>query len=269
MRRRQRRRRTGPSYPVGVDPLTTICQFEGLGYIPPTSAVFPDHLLAISIQQADWSGVIEIIRFDHVGDRIVGGTVVSEITFDPSSFLYNYLVGIQYVSNPDRLIVTPGNEVWEVNFDGTSDGPLAVIDDANDVEGFASLPDGRIALADYVRGRLVFLGPDFTRLPQEKDVSVGVGVSQPISLAWNADTQEFLTTSVDPVDGSRVVTAFSFRASHRFAPDSDVYSRGVAFVPAAGGSPTRVAVGSPFGSSRDVLLRHRWPLMCRASGRAA
>src|SRR6185295_14703880 len=97
------------TYPAGVDPLTMILQFEGLGYIPRTSAVFPDHLLAITIRLPDFNSVIEIIRFDRVRDRIVGGTVVKEIGFGMDSPLYTYFLGVEHVGNPDRLIVTAAN----------------------------------------------------------------------------------------------------------------------------------------------------------------
>src|SRR5262249_35602286 len=49
------------TYPGGLDPFSDIVQFEGLGYIPSTSSIFPDHLLALTARFPDFTSVIEII----------------------------------------------------------------------------------------------------------------------------------------------------------------------------------------------------------------
>jgi hypothetical protein len=163
-----------------------ISQWEGLGYVPPDSPIFPDTIIGITIHNG-LRGTIQIIGLD--------GVVLREIVFPQGSPLFSYLGGIAYKA-PDRLLVTAAsNDIFEITFDGT------IVDEAHPVagaqgpfEGLTTIEDGRVVAAEYSTGRLFVLDNTFERRPgDDRDFVVGLGITAS-RLAWNPDTGEFLVS---------------------------------------------------------------------------
>jgi hypothetical protein len=173
---------------------------EGLAYLPSTSALFPDHLLAVTYKFLDDFPFIacplQVIRPD--------GQVVAEIP-TPDDIAINLAASVAF-SPPDRLLVTDfSNEVWTLDFAGNVvSGP--VLTDLS-AEGIVQLPDGRIVTGEGPHLR--FFDAGLSRLPEDdRNVGAGPGLINPLSVAWNADTQQHVVAALSeefPDESSRQV----------------------------------------------------------------
>jgi len=250
-----------------------ISQWEGLGYIPPDSPIFPDTIIGITIHNG-LRGTIQIIGLD--------GIVLREIVFPQGSPLFSYLGGIAYKS-PDRLLVTAAsNGIFEITFDGTIVGEAHPVAGAQGpFEGLMTIEDGRVVAAEYSTGRLFVLDNTFEQRPgDDRDFVVGLGITAS-KLAWNPDTGEFLVSAPGPAGAARVFAVSSNLkqsrlvadlANTRFAPSPvrglgylarenqvaistfGTRIRGIALFDTTTGAfvPPRLALDPPFPVPRDV-----------------
>ncbi len=170
----------------------TPIQFEGLAYLPPGLPRFGDRIAAVLIGE-DGIGRISIVRLD--------GTVEYEIPIVPGSPAENYVTGLAFVP-PNRFLFTPladvGNVVYQTDLEGNVTGPLLSGEPGYSFEGIVPLPGGRIAVSEYALGKLLVYDAAGTHLAnQDRDFHVGIGVSNPDSIAW------------DSISGRLLVNAFS------------------------------------------------------------
>lgn len=158
---------------------------DGLAYLPPTSAQFPDHLAMVTGKLTDdflFLSRIQVMRLD--------GQVVAEIPVPESA---GTAFGVAFLP-PDRLLVTTVfNEIWTLDFDGNSVA-APVSTELLAAEGIVRLADGRIVTSEGAQLR--FYDAAFNRLPQDdRDAGTPTGLVFPLSVAWNSDTHEHLVTA--------------------------------------------------------------------------
>lgn len=162
---------------------------EGLGYIPKNAQSFPDHILLSAVIFNPQASRIEVLRRD--------GQVEAEIIpADPLAS--SYITGVSYLA-PDRILVSTGNTIWEIDFAGNIlAGPVTLYGVA-DIEGVAQLSNGDIVASDYEAGTIFFYDKNLGRLQRKDlDYKVGVGVSAPQGVAWNTDTYQHLINHSSP-----------------------------------------------------------------------
>jgi len=173
--------------PEGTRPIQYLNGFvpdflEGLAYIPENSAHFPDHLIlaanSFSLNQA----------FLEIMER--NGVVVDQIAIDPS--ITTYITGVAFHA-PDRILVSSGNLIWDLDFNGNVIvGPIT-IDNVSDIEGLVQISNGDIAAADYQAGELFFFDQNLNRLQNlDRSYKIGINVSVPAGVTWNTDTNQYL-----------------------------------------------------------------------------
>jgi hypothetical protein len=156
---------------------------EGLAYIPRTSPLFPDDLILAANSFTGFSRLEVMLR---------SGEGVNEIVLDPATF--PYVTGVAFHA-PNRILVSASNQIWDVDFNGNIVGGPITVDGAGDIEGIVQLSDVDIAAADYVAGKLFFFDHNLNRLPnKDRNYKIGVGVSIPIGVAWNSDTNQHLVS---------------------------------------------------------------------------
>jgi len=161
-------------YPDGFVP----DHLEGLAYIPPSSPVFPDHLVLVAMVYGNPFDLrLEVMERD--------GTVVAEIL--PEAPVSDYLVtGVAYKA-PDRLLVSSGDLVYTLDFYGNVVAGPAILEEEASIEGLVQLADGRVAAADYSTGRIFFFDDNLNRLwGDDRECGVGLDLSQPAGMAWDS-----------------------------------------------------------------------------------
>lgn len=171
---------------------------EGMAYIPEDSANFPDDLIlaanSFSLNQA----FLEIMQRN--------GLVVNEIPIDPS--ITTYITGVAFHA-PDRILISSGNLIWDLDFNGNVvAGPVSV-DGTGDIEGLVQISNGQIAAADYDAATLFMFDQNLNRLPQEdRHYKIGLGVSATVGIAWNADTNQHLVAhnGFSPAETQEIVS---------------------------------------------------------------
>src|SRR5262249_17855661 len=89
---------------------------EGMTYIPTSSQTFPDDLILVANSFSLNQAFLEIMERN--------GLVVDEIPIDPS--ISTYITGVAFHA-PNRILVSSGNEIWDLDFNGNVvAGPVAV-----------------------------------------------------------------------------------------------------------------------------------------------
>ena len=155
---------------------------EGLAYIPKSSALFPDDLILVANSFSGNQAHIEIM--------VRNGLVVDEII--PAGF--TYITGVAFHA-PDRILVSSGNQIWDLDFNGNIVAGPVTINGVSDIEGLVQLPNSNIAAADYDAGKLFFFDKNLKRLQgKDRDYKIGVGVSVASGVTWNSDTSEYLVS---------------------------------------------------------------------------
>jgi uncharacterized protein YjiK len=162
---------------------------EGLAYIPKGAKLFPNHILMSAVIFNPQASRIEVLRKD--------GKVEAEIL--PAAPLgSSYITGVGYLA-PDRILVTTGNTIWEIDFAGNILAGPVTLYGVTDIEGIAQLSGGNIVAADYAAGTIFFFDRNLNRLQgKDRDYKIGVGVSVPAGVAWNTDTYEHLVAHANP-----------------------------------------------------------------------
>ena len=175
---------------------------EGLAYLPPSSPLFPDHLLTVTWKFTD------DFPFVHIGIQVLrrDGLVAAEIPI-PDDISINGVNGIASLA-PDKLLISDEfDQIWELDFAGNIlSGPVPT---GLLAEGIVQLPDGRIVTGEGAQLR--FFDAALNRLPRDdRDAGTRIGIVNAFSVAWNSDTFQHLvigTTeeSGGSIDSSRVV----------------------------------------------------------------
>lgn len=162
---------------------------EGLGYIPTNAQSFPGHILLSTVIFNPQASRIEVLRRDgHVDAEIIPA--------DPLSS--SYITGVSYLA-PDRILVSTGNTIWEIDFAGNILAGPVTLYGVTDIEGLAQLSNGEIVTSDYEAGTIFFFDQNLNRLQRKDlDYKVGVRVSVPVGLAWNTDTYQHLINHSSP-----------------------------------------------------------------------
>lgn len=177
--------------PTGTLPITFLptgfkpTYFEGLVYIPPSAAVFPDHIAFVANDDNQYAARIEVMRLD--------GVVEAEITPDPGLGRIGEIGGLGFLL-PDKLLVNQfDDQIWTLDFSGNVIGAPVTLPGNTSLEGIVQLDDGRVVASAYSSGQLFFLDANLNRLTgQDATYSVGVGLSIPWGVAWNPDAGEHL-----------------------------------------------------------------------------
>ena len=158
---------------------------EGLAYVPKNSSVFPDDLILVANSFSLNEARLEVMERN--------GIVVDEIT--PAGF--TYITGVAFHA-PDRILVSSGNQIWDLDFNGNIVAGPVTLDGVSDIEGLVQLPTGDIAAADYSAGTLFFFDQNLNRLAKkDRSYKIGVGVSAVSGIAWNSDTNQHLVSHAE------------------------------------------------------------------------
>ena len=162
--------------------------FEGMGYIPSSSPLFPDHLMVVVWDDLAGGPVrVEIMRRD--------GVVVSELYRPdwPASFFESSIGDVAYLA-PNRLLVTPyGAGIWTMDFSGNIiSGPVTIQDGVG--EGIVQLSDSHIVATNFPQS-LLFFDSALNRLPAgDRNDIIGLNLNTPGGVAWNPDTNQLLVS---------------------------------------------------------------------------
>jgi len=172
---------------------------EGMAYIPPTSQSFPDDLIVVANSFVSNQAYLEVMERN--------GLVVDEIAIDPS--ITTYITGVAFHA-PDRILISgASNLIWDLDFNGNVvAGPVSV-DGTGDIEGLVQVSNGQIAAADYDAATLFMFDRNLNRLPKEdRKYKIGLGVSVPVGVAWNTDTNQYLVAhnGFSPAETQEIVT---------------------------------------------------------------
>jgi hypothetical protein len=179
---------TQPSLTIGFAPGEAGFSCEGMSYVPPAAAQYPDHLIA-TVPYPDGSLRVLFLRLD--------GTIDLVISPLPTTGLGNAIVGIQWIGD-GKLAASNENGIWTMDYAGqVTAQPFARILDASSLEGLAQLDNGRLVAVDYARGHLfVFNAKGYRLGGEEADFGVGIGLSRPLGIAWDASRGAFLMTTL-------------------------------------------------------------------------
>lgn len=208
---------------------------EGLGYIPPSSSIFPDHLMIVTWDTLALGPVrIVIVRRD--------GVQVGEIIRSDWPEQFEFGLGDVTFLEPNRLLVSVfhPDTLWIMDFDGTIlSGPLPTGGAMGMGEGVIQMSDGRVAATSYPQNLLLF-DKNLNRTPQnDRNDAIGLNLNLPHGIAWDSDTNRFLVihdtvVTIGPGGISGVaqtlasstpvidLTAFPFTRSTVYLPQEDI-----------------------------------------------
>ena len=143
------------TFPAGI----SVGGVEAIGYIPPGSSFFPDHLFEVIYVRPDFTEQIEIIRRD--------GQVVSEIVPDVAIQEHG-IGGVSYLRPGRFLVGTFDDLLYVIDLHGNIiAGPVNVSGTGGSCEDVEQTPDGRIAATIYDSGTVFYFDRDLRRLPGE------------------------------------------------------------------------------------------------------
>jgi hypothetical protein len=200
------------SYPAGFTP----DWIEGLAWLPPSAAHFPNDILevAITFGAASYTSRLEVID--------PSGQVVAEIfpkIPDPDPF--DNITGLAF-QFPDRLLVGTGDGVlWQIDFSGNVLAGPVTFPGVADLEGIAQIDDDHIAVASYDAGKVMFVDEHLDYLSgQDRNYRLGFGLSLPRGVAWDSDTGQHLVSfpgiATAPSNAAQVVSLTnSLGSEHR------------------------------------------------------
>ena len=161
---------------------------EGLAYIPPSSSIFPDHLMMITWETLAAGPVrIVIARRD--------GVQVAEITRSDWPEQFEFGIGDVAFLAPNRLLVSIYNDdsLWTMDFEGNIlSGPLPTGGATGMGEGVVQVSDGRVVASSYPQNLLVF-DKNLNRQPQDdRHDIIGLNLNLPHGIAWDSDANRLL-----------------------------------------------------------------------------
>ena len=158
---------------------------EGMSYIPPTSPVFPDHLLLVALDTLNGPSRIEVMKRD--------GQVVKEIFPNwPAGPDTSFMGDVAFLA-PNRLLVTfYDNSIWTIDFNGNVVAGPQIVPGADGFEGIVQMSDGRIVAVGYPQ-KLLFFDKNLVRQPEnDRNDIIGLNLNNPSGVAWNSDTNQLL-----------------------------------------------------------------------------
>ena len=165
------------TYPGGYAPE----HLEGMGYIPASSAFYPDHLIQVALDTLNGPSRIEILTR--------AGQVVKEVVpVWPADYDGSFMGDVAFLA-PNRLLVTfYDNSIWTVDFDGNVVAGPRLYPGVVGFEGLVRLSDGRFVGLGYPQS-LLYFDAALNRQPEaDRHDLVGLNVNRPIGVAWNSDT---------------------------------------------------------------------------------
>jgi len=165
---------------------------ESVSYIRRGSPFYPDHLLLVIYAAPDYSQRIEVVRRD--------GVVVSEIV--PEAAIQEHgCASACYLGSGRLLVSTFDGLVFLMDTSGRVVAGPSVAAAGESCEGAAQLADGRLAIASYTAGKVLYFDEQLNRLPEaDRDYKIGIGISRPLGPAWNSATDELLFLNGPTVD---------------------------------------------------------------------
>ena len=163
---------------------------EGMTYIPPSSPVFPDHLIMVAWDDLSASVFrLIIMRRD--------GVQVGEITRSdwPTQFVEGGIGDVTFLA-PNRLLVSiyHPDSLWTMDFNGNIlSGPLTGSENGMG-EGVVQISDGRLVTSTYPQNLLVF-DKNLNRQPQnDRHDMIGLNLNLPHGIAWDSDADRLLVS---------------------------------------------------------------------------
>lgn len=158
---------------------------EGMGYIPASSAVYPDHLIQVALDTLNGPSRIEILTR--------AGQVVKEVVPTwPVGYDGSFMGDVAFLP-PNKLLVTfYDNHVWTVDFDGNILAGPQVYPGANGFEGLVRLGDGRFVGVGFPQSLLYFDAALNRQPDHDRHDLVGLNLNVPIGVAWNSDTHRHM-----------------------------------------------------------------------------
>jgi hypothetical protein len=190
---------------------------EGLEYLPPTAALYPDHLI-VCANYEDWdnnwyTSRLVIFRRD--------GQAVAEIY--PPAWADDILYSVAFKA-PDRLLIGGEFFIDTIDFAGSSVVPAIYPEEYP--EGLAQVPDGRIVATEGAKLR--FYDSNLVRLPQDdRDAGTGAGLIFPHGTAWNSDTGQHLVLAFTEESNGDMETTQVAALSSRFDSGTRVVDLGL------------------------------------------
>ena len=164
---------------------------EGMGYIPASSALFPDHLMMAAWDDPNLGTVrIVIMRRD--------GVQVAEI-FRPDwpEPISEFGLGDVTFLSPNRLLVSAfhPDSLWIMDFNGNIlSGPVPTGGATGLGEGVIQISDGSLVASSYPQSLLLF-DKNLNRQPQnDRNDIIGLNLNLPHGIAWDSDANRFLVT---------------------------------------------------------------------------
>jgi len=178
---------------------------EGLKWLPMTSANFPNHLLQVAVTFGNTSYQSRLEVIDSSGQVVA--EIFPQVPFaDP----FTFITGLAFQS-PDRLLVGGvDGTLWQIDFAGNvMAGPVS-FPGVEDLEGIAQLNSNRIAVASYDAGKIMFLDGNLNPLAgQDRNYLIGFGLSAPIGVTWDTDTNSHLVNfpgSAAPSNAAQIIS---------------------------------------------------------------
>ena len=169
---------------------------EGMGYIPASSPLYPDHLIQVALDTLNGPSRIEILTR--------AGQVVKEISPAWPAGSDTLFIGDVAFLPPNRLLVTfYNNSIWTVDFDGNVVAGPQVYPGPTGFEGLVRLGDGRFVAAGFPQS-LLYFDAALNRQPEnDRHDIIGLNVNVPIGVAWNSDTnRHMIVHSVNTIQDS-------------------------------------------------------------------
>jgi hypothetical protein len=177
-----------PLAPIAISGLGDTSDFsnwEGLAWIPATSAHYPGTVAGLSVRRPNFVSQLNFVGLD--------GTIVATIDPQPGTPIEAYLCGVQYDPARARLLVsTCDANVHAMAFDGTFLGTVISQPDLVDIESIVVDKLGRTWVGSYGTGRLTSFDASYAPIAgNDRFFTLGLGVSVG-GMAYNWDTGELL-----------------------------------------------------------------------------
>ncbi len=158
---------------------------EGMGYIPPGAALYPDHLIQVALDTPNGPSRIEVLTRS--------GQVVKEIVPNwPIGSATEFMGDVAFLA-PNKLLVTfYDDSIWTIDFDGNVLAGPQTYPGANGFEGLVRLKDGRFVGVGYPQ-KLLYFDASLNRQPaNDRNDLVGLNLNLPLGVAWNSDTNRHM-----------------------------------------------------------------------------
>ncbi len=162
---------------------------EGAAWIPLDAPRYAGRLVFAAVQvNAPYE------RAFFVMDRL--GNQIAKIPAPPHPYGpdWDFYPGGMSYRNGHLLVGLIDPTIWELDLDGNVLAGTE-LSEGGTVEGVAALGSGRIAVATYANGKLIFLDASLSRLPEERSFRVGLGLTGGVGIGWKPESSQFLYLS--------------------------------------------------------------------------